>query len=217
MNLQEWIDNGKPINSIVNCDCLLGMKEIEDNSIDCIITDPPYGINGNYDLYEDTEENLIKLIKIFMPEFKRISKRICIFTGVKNITLFPRSDWILSWVNKAGCGCGRWGFTCWTPIIVYGKDPYLESRRGSRPDTLIQAGLQGIRKGYKHPFEKPLSVMKWVIERTSNEHDLILDPFLGSGTTARACKDLGRKCIGIEISQKYCDIAVKRLGQEVLF
>jgi len=44
---------------------------------------------------------------------------------------------------------------------------------------------------------------------------MVLDPFLGSGTTARACKDLGRKCIGIEISKKYCDIAIKRLGQEV--
>lgn len=54
-------------------------------------------------------------------------------------------------------------------------------------------------------------------KRLSNEGATILDPFLGSGTTARACKDLGRKYIGIEIEKKYCDIAVQRLGQEVLF
>jgi site-specific DNA-methyltransferase (adenine-specific) len=59
--------------------------------------------------------------------------------------------------------------------------------------------------------------MRWCLENYSKEGDFVLDPFLGSGTTARACKDLGRKWIGCEIEQKYCDIAVKRLAQEVLF
>ncbi len=68
-----------------------------------------------------------------------------------------------------------------------------------------------------HPTQNPLGLIKNIIQDYSKEGDTILDPFLGSGTTARACKDLGRKCIGIEISQEYCDIAVKRLGQEVLF
>ena len=63
--------------------------------------------------------------------------------------------------------------------------------------------------------QKPLKIIEDLIQVHSNENDTILDPFLGSGTTARACKDLGRKCIGIEISKKYCYIAIKRLGQEV--
>jgi DNA modification methylase len=70
---------------------------------------------------------------------------------------------------------------------------------------------------FQHPASFPIKLAVDHIVSWSNPDDTILDPFIGSGTTARACKDLGRKCIGIEISQKYCDIAVKRLGQEVMF
>ena len=76
-----------------------------------------------------------------------------------------------------------------------------------------------LRKGREdrsHPTQKPLDVMKWCITRCPNEPQTILDPFMGSGTTLRAAKDLGRKAIGIEIEEKYCEIAVKRLSQEVL-
>jgi site-specific DNA-methyltransferase (adenine-specific) len=63
-----------------------------------------------------------------------------------------------------------------------------------------------------HPTEKPLSLLRHLIEIHSNENDTILDPFLGSGTTAVACKSLGRRYIGIEISPEYCDIARKRIN-----
>jgi site-specific DNA-methyltransferase (adenine-specific) len=68
----------------------------------------------------------------------------------------------------------------------------------------------------QHPNEKPLSLVEQFILLTTHERDLVLDPFMGSGTTLRAAKDLGRKCIGIELEEKYCEIAVRRLGQEVL-
>ncbi len=68
---------------------------------------------------------------------------------------------------------------------------------------------------YGHPTEKPLELFMWCIEQ-SRTTGIILDPFMGSGTTLRAAKDLGRKCIGIEISREYCDIAIKRLQQETL-
>ena len=67
----------------------------------------------------------------------------------------------------------------------------------------------------EHPNQKPQALMSWCIEK-SKTSGTILDPFMGSGTTLRAAKDLGRKCIGIEISREYCDIAIKRLQQEVL-
>jgi len=63
----------------------------------------------------------------------------------------------------------------------------------------------------KHPTQKPIVLMKWCLNKFSLKEDLILDPFLGSGTTLVACKEFGRRGIGIEISEKYCEIAVKRL------
>lgn len=80
-----------------------------------------------------------------------------------------------------------------------------------------RAGAQENRS-FCHPSQKPVEVMRWCLERTPlNSHaDIVLDPFMGSGTTLRAAKDLGRKAIGIEISERYCEIAAKRLAQEVL-
>lgn len=65
------------------------------------------------------------------------------------------------------------------------------------------------------PTQLPLAILRPIIACTSNPGDLVLDPFMGSGTTLRAAKDLGRKAIGIEIEEKYCEIAAKRLGQEI--
>jgi len=67
-----------------------------------------------------------------------------------------------------------------------------------------------------HPTQKPLRLFMWCLQQFEDAQT-ILDPFMGSGTTLRAAKDLGRKAIGIEIEEKYCEIAVKRLAQEVLF
>ena len=67
-----------------------------------------------------------------------------------------------------------------------------------------------------HPTQKPEALMRQFIAHTTNPGDLILDPFMGSGTTLRAAKDLGRRAIGIELEEKYCEIAVKRLAQQVL-
>ncbi len=68
--------------------------------------------------------------------------------------------------------------------------------------------------GRVHPNEKPVSLLSYLMSR--HFAHTILDPFMGSGTTLRAAKDLGRKCIGIEIEEKYCEIAVRRLAQTVL-
>jgi len=81
----------------------------------------------------------------------------------------------------------------------------------------LWAGMR--RKGLEqrhHPTQKPLDIMTWCISLCPDNPQTILDPFMGPGTTLRAAKDLQRKAIGIEIEEKYCEIAVKRLQQEVL-
>jgi site-specific DNA-methyltransferase (adenine-specific) len=65
-----------------------------------------------------------------------------------------------------------------------------------------------------HKYQKPLAVMRWILSRCPGP--TILDPFMGSGTTLRAAKDLGRRAIGVEVEEKYCEIAVRRLAQGVL-
>jgi len=67
-----------------------------------------------------------------------------------------------------------------------------------------------------HPTEKPLSLLRRLLLLFSDAGEMILDPFMGSGTTLCAAKDLGRRAIGIEIEERYCEIAAKRLAQEML-
>lgn len=82
---------------------------------------------------------------------------------------------------------------------------------------ICRRGAENVAAGWSicHPTQKPIALMKWCIGQAKTD-GLICDPYLGSGTTLRAAKDLGRKAIGIEIHEPYCEIAAKRLSQEVL-
>lgn len=190
-------------------DCLEIMKSIPDKSIDAVITDPPYGNNLMYATYQDTRESLEKLVPAFMQECLRVSDKVIVTPGVANIYLYPKYTWILSWVNMAGVGSTSWGFSCWQPILVYGKDPFLATGKGRRADTFIQK-LNQVSE-VNHPCPKPDNVMRWIVDRTVFEGDTILDPFMGSGTTGVACVQTGRNFIGIEIDEGYFKIAEKRI------
>ena len=196
-------------------DCLEVMRGFEDKSFDLVLTDPPYGVNYEYAEYNDTPENLKKLVDSFMPEVLRIGKRVLITCGNGNQHLYPKPDWTLAWVISAGAGQNKWGFTCWQPILAYGKDPFRENSMGARPD-IIQSNETS--DDFGHSCTKPINLWSKLLQRGSvKESDTILDPFMGSGTTLVAAKMLGRKATGIEISEKYCKIAKGRLAQGVLF
>jgi len=193
------------------------MKGFPDDSIDLTLTDFPYGNDTNYGKYVDDKNNLKLLIKKAMPEILRVSKRVMITCGVDNIGLYPHPDWILAWISSAGAGSSKWGFCCWQPILVYGKDPYLQNRMGRRPD-IFESNERS--KKNNHPCPKPIKLWKQILLRGSvKKTDIILDPFLGSGTTAVACKELGRRYIGIELNKEYCEVARKRIRAipELLF
>jgi DNA modification methylase len=193
------------------------MKQIPDKSVDLVLTDPPYGVNYEYHNINDSKENLKLLIDKFMPECLRIASLTAIITGVSNTELYLGATWRLAWVCPAGSGMGPFGFNCWTPIAVFGKDPYLVNKMGSRPDIFIdRKGVRDNGMAKQHPCSKPKSIMSWLLQRLSiKKSDTILDPFMGSGTTGFACKELGRNFIGIEIEPKYYDIAKHRINNAI--
>ena len=98
------------------------------------------------------------------------------------------------------------------PIFLIGKWPTLTVRWGSVLHT--SRGMSAITTETGHPHTKPIDLIESLILKT--EVQTILDPFMGSGTTLVAAKNLGRKAIGIEIEERYCEIAAKRLAQSVL-
>jgi site-specific DNA-methyltransferase (adenine-specific) len=85
------------------------------------------------------------------------------------------------------------------------------------PSTRVPSSIQRFNtETGLHPTQKPQKLFEYLILTYSNETQTILDPFMGSGTTLVAAKQLGRKCVGIELEEKYCEIAVQRLAQDIL-
>jgi len=206
------------VNKIICGDCLEVMKGMPDKSVDLCLTDFPYGVGYSYDIYDDTEENLIQLINAAMPEILRICKRAIITCGQTNMWKYPEPKWVMAWINSAGANRNSWGFTCWQPILCYGKDPYLANRMGARQDVFIHN--ERSVKGLGHSCPKPIKFWEKLLLRGSvKEEDIILDPFLGIGTTAMVCKEFKRRYIGIELSPEYCKMAKRRLSgiSELLF
>ncbi len=181
------------------------MSELQ--PVDLVLTDFPYGTNVDYGLYQDTQDNLKKLVNETMPEILRISKVALITCGNHNIHLYPPVNWILAWVNNAGNGINRWGFNCWQPILAYGRDI-----RHTR-DIIINNERS---ENNIHPCPKPINFWKQLLLRGSADiSDNILDPLMGSGTTLVAAKELGRCCIGIDIEEKWCEEAAKRVERAI--
>lgn len=178
---------------------------------DVILTDPPYGVNFEYGVaYEDKPEGYASWIIECFNLMRLVSPIVLITTGMKNLWLYPSADWVLCWAKPGSTRrSALGGFNEWEPVLVYGK-PRIYNDFKYLPDCNNHSDQSG-----EHPCPKPLELYKWLIMQSAEEGKLILDPFMGSGTTLRAAKDLGRRAIGIEIEEKYCEIAAKRLSQKV--
>lgn len=214
-------------------DCLEGMKQIEDNSIDLVVTDPPYGINycsnrSTDDEYrrnvaDTTEWDDFKLQDIHINEMLRVLKNDCylyVFNRWDRLWELPKPDKLLVWFkNDYGMG----NLADWSPsyevILCFRKgNPILRGKR--QQDVLVfnKVANFSVRANTKHqkmlhPTEKPIKLITQLILCSSDKDNIVLDPFMGSGTTAVACKQLGRNFIGFEIEPKYVEIANKRLEQ----
>jgi site-specific DNA-methyltransferase (adenine-specific) len=227
--MRPYYDDGTCVTYHGDCREMLPML-----SADAGITDPPYGVNlvtktsdfrdsAHFDrgtsmqastLYQDDPEHVRRLIADVVPLLRACTERVLIFSGARMLWQYPEGSAIGCVFTPNGAGRSPWGFQCMHPIIYYGRDPYLVDGKGSRPNSFRTE--QPNRAVIDHPCPKPLHWMAWAVERASRSGETVLDPFAGSGTTLRAAKNLGRKAIGIEIEEKYCEIAAQRLAQEVL-
>lgn len=179
-----------------------------DTKPDLVLSDPPYGVGVEYGGFDDTEEDLTRLVERVMPLLLQWSP-VLITTGRSHLWKYPPADWVLGWFEPAGVGKGPWGFICWQPVLAYGKDPYLKAKLGARPDAYAGKG-EGASSN-EHPVAKPLGVWRWLMERGSVKRgDVVLDPFVGSGTTIVVAEQLGRTCYAMEIDPRYCDVAIRR-------
>jgi len=200
------------LNKIYCGDCLEIMKEIDNKSIDLILTDPPYGKKSDKGTggfgssknrrYADNWDSVIPIADVFNEIF-RISRNQIIFGG--NYFNLPISNCWLVWDKKGDIAFKNPFADCeliWTSF----KKPikkYLFKQQGFIRDS---------KDKIYHPTQKPTGLFQRILEDFSNENDIIFDPFIGSGTTAVACKLLDRNFIGIEINPDYVDIANKRLA-----
>jgi len=211
-----------PLVTIYHGDCRDVLPSV---AADCFVTDPPYGVSlkgrttkdsfrpGSYASYEDSAENVLAIAVPVINTLLERGLRGCVTPGVYAVQLYPLAADIGAIWLPAGAARTRWGFSSVMPVLYYGKDPFLADGKGGRINGM---GFYGRSEEVAHPCPKPLRVMHWLVGRVSREGETVLDPFAGSGTTLVAAKDGGRKAIGIEIEERYCEVAAKRLSQEVL-
>lgn len=238
--------------TIYHGDCREVMPGLLSESIDLVVTDPPYGHNNNDgDLIHHREAalGLVKngrapgvarpiandgpeaneLVRWLFQDTKRLLKPgcccCCCGGGGGPDPQFAR--WAL-WMDqplsfkqmvvwdKGGLGMG-WHYRRNYEVILIANKPgaAVPWYGGNSIPNVIR--LSGIKPGPEdHPTPKPQPLFDRFISWHSLPGETVLDPFMGHGTTVRAAKDLGRKAIGIEVSERYCEIAAKRLAQGVL-
>jgi 16S rRNA G966 N2-methylase RsmD len=205
-------------------DCLEILPTL--SKVDAVVTDPPYGVDFSgkaghyrnepnakrtdmYGVYEDTPENFSAVVLPAIAMALASATAGLIFMASRNVQLLPRGELGGIYLPN-GCGRSSWGFQNFMHCVFYGPDPYLSAGKGSRPNG--KYGCYGNDANrIDHPCAKPLAAMEWAVGRASFEKHLVLDPFMGSGTTGVACMNLGRTFIGIEIEPKYFDIACERI------
>lgn len=225
---------------IYNGDSLDVMKGIEHGSIDSIITDPPYNISkannfksmgrSGIDFGEwDKNFDLTKWIKVAEPLLKK-GGNIVIFNDWKNLSIIAKALEENNFEIK--------------DLIRWEKNNPMPRNRDRRFITDYEVAIWAVKKGAKwtfnrideayerplikcsitskkekkngtHPTQKPVAVMEWLIERLSNENDIVLDCFMGSGSTGVACINKNRRFIGIELNKDYFDIANTRIEEEI--
>ncbi len=226
------------IDNIYNEDCYKAIKDIPDKSIDLIITDPPYemvcGGHGSGSLADrkTAQNDMLRCSGLYdgfsndlLGEFVRVMKKINIYIWCSKNQIYQVMNYFYGLDRQLNFDIITWHKTNPAPLanMTYLNDTeYCINFR--EVGCIIRGNLEQKRKYYitalnkndkdkfEHPTIKPVSIIKNLIVNSSDENDIVLDCFLGSGTTLVAAKDLGRHYIGFEIDKKWYEIANNRLN-----
>ncbi len=217
-------------------DCLKVLKNIPNERVDLIVTDPPYkltsrgcsGTMGGYWKEERAKRGLVFDFNNincadYIPEFYRIlkDKSICyIMCNNKNlqemINVGTASGFkfvkALIW-DKGNKICGRYYMGCYEYILLFRKGGDKPINNCGTPD-ILSIPIKKIKDANGknlHDTEKPVELMRVLVGNSSNENDIVLDAFMGIGSTGVACMQSNRHFIGIELDKNYFDIAEKRI------
>lgn len=214
--------------TIYHGDCREVLPSLADNSFEMVLADPPYNSGLPYDGWNDKlpEAEYVALMEFAFRESSRVATKgapILVKHSASRMAQVPlwasaplRYIRTIIW-HKPFSSAFPWLGVSWhyEPVFWFATDK-PRAATSCMPDVLSIEAVQTRRhpESVNHPAQMPTALARLLI----NAFDVscVLDPFMGSGTTLRAAKDLGRRAIGIEISERYCEIAAKRLQQEVL-
>ena len=229
---------------LLHGDCLELLKEIPDESIDLIATDPPYLVSstnggGTINNIKKLNKSLSDLkkniditqgynIELYGEQFIRVMKQINIYLWCNKAQIPEYFDF---YVKKHKC---KFDIICWhktnalptysnkylsdTEYLLYfrqGKGKCFPKSYDDAKTFYIAPINHKDKKLYGHPTIKPLDITEKIIRNSAREGQLVLDPFMGSGTTGVACVNTDRKFIGIEIDEQYFKIAESRINEAI--
>ncbi len=220
-----------PVNQIICGDCLEILKSWPDRCVDLVLTDPPYNIGYTYDNYPDElpEEAYVELLAAFQYPFRTVMIHYPEEMMQYLVPALGIPDEVMAWCYNSNLPrqfrlVGFWGCRPDRSRIL---QPYkncgdrrIQERKANGSDGApmydwfddIQIVKNVSKEKTEHPCPIPLALMQRIIQLTTDPDQVILDPFCGSGTTCVAAKMLGRRYIGIDISEDYCRIARERLA-----
>lgn len=238
---------------LYNGEYLKVVEDIETESIDCIVSDPPYGVDFKGANYVDDKEFVLTEIPKWYKQWFRVLRPnsfMFLFVGVRNLHQWIQKGIDAGFVYKnivatrafnSGVirGSSNFGFQ-FQPVLVFSKgngrklnevnfiptsDCWEKDKRNTNPKPYTYDYPNWIKTEWAfatakrsnsnyHPNEKNVDLLKFFVEVATNKEEMVLDSFMGSGSTGVACAKVDRKFIGIELNKEYFDIACERIKNE---
>lgn len=212
--LAPWLDR-------VHCmDARDLLAQLPDGSVDACVTDPPYGIGWTRGTWDDDPEQYAELMRWLVSEANRVTGGGAVFVWQALPNLCRFHEWFPEGFRVfAACN----GFVqyrptpvqwSWDPVVFWGRIP-TEGPRMENRDYHVQrlCPFGAGRPGIDHPTPKPEEQVRLIVRLAALQNAVVLDPFLGSGTTAVACVQTGRHFIGSDTNPGYCAIAERRIAE----